>query len=126
MVTLLLKSGFKNIEISAVEGFVPDDDEYCGDDPSAGAAREVRRKRRAESHIEVPRDWDLPLPEPFEAAELNYVALDESALDEIRDEGSSKNLPTVTVRLLLEMLKVVNDPTDPTSPADIDGLVQSA
>ena len=124
VVTLLLKSGFKNIEISAVEGFVPDDDEYCGDDPSAGAAREVRRKRRAESHIEVPRDWDLPLPEPFEAAELNYVALDESALDEIRDEGSSKNLPTVTVRLLLEMLKVVNDPTDPTSPADIDGLVQ--
>ena len=26
MVTLLLKSGFKGIEISAVEGFVPDDD----------------------------------------------------------------------------------------------------
>ena len=124
VVTLLLKSGFKNIEISAVEGFVPDDDEYCGDDPSAGAAREVRRKRRAESHIEVPRDWDLPLPEPFPAVELNYVPIDESALNNIQEEGSSRNLPTVTVRLLLEMLKVVNDPTDPTSPSDIDGLVQ--
>ena len=124
VVTLLLKSGFKSIEISAVEGFVPDDDEYCGDDPSAGAAREVRRKRRAESHIEVPRDWDLPLPEPFDAIELIYKPLDESALGQIREEGSSRSLPQVTVRLLLEMLKVVNNPTDPTSPADIDGLVQ--
>ena len=124
VVTLLLKSGFKNIEISAVEGFVPDDDEYCGDDPSAGAAREVRRKRRAESHIEVPRDWDLPLPEPFEAVELSYVPLEEADLNALREEGSSRSLPDVTVRLLLEMLKVVNDPTDPTTPADIDGLVQ--
>ena len=124
VVTLLLKSGFKNIEISAVEGFVPDDDEYCGDDPSAGAAREVRRKRRAESHIEVPRDWDLPLPEPFEPIELTYVSLNEQDLVAIREEGSSRSLPEVTVRLLLEMLKVVNDPTDPTTPADIDGLVQ--
>ena len=124
VVTLLLKSGFKNIEVSAVEGFVPDDDEYCGDDPSAGAAREVRRRRRAESHIEVPRDWDLPLPEPFEPIELNYVPLDEDQLVGVREEGSSRSLPDVTVRLLLEMLKVVNDPTDPTSAADIDGLVQ--
>lgn len=124
VVTLLLKSGFKSIEISAVEGFVPDDDEYCGDDPSAGAAREVRRKRRAESHIEVPRDWDLPLPEPLDAVELTYVSLNEQDLASIREEGSSRSLPEVTVRLLLEMLKVVNDPTDPTTPADIDGLVQ--
>lgn len=124
VVTLLLKSGFKNIEISAVEGFVPDDDEYCGDDPSAGAARAVRQRRRAESHIEVPRDWDLPLPEALEPVELSYVPLSEDALADLQHEGSSKYLPEATVRLLLEMLKVVNDPTDPTTPADIDGLVQ--
>lgn len=124
VVTLLLKSGFKNIEVSAVEGFVPDDDEYCGDDPSAGAAREVRRRRRAESHIEVPRDWDLPLPEALEPVELSYQPLSEDDCASLREEGSSKNLPEVTVRLLLEMLKVVNNPTDPTTPADIDGLVQ--
>lgn len=124
VVTLLLKSGFKSIEVSAVEGFVPDDDEYCGDDASAGAARAVRKKRRAESHIDVPRDWDLPLPELLEPVELSYQPLDSDALAELREEGSSRNLPVVTVRLLLEMLKVINDPTDPTSPADIDGLVQ--
>ena len=124
VVTLLLKSGFKSIEVSAVEGFVPDDDEYCGDDASAGAARAVRKRRRAESHIDVPRDWDLPLPEFLEPVELSYQSLDKQALDDLREEGSSKNLPVVTVRLLLEMLKVVNDPTDPTGPEDIDGLVQ--
>ena len=124
VVTLLLKSGFKSIEVSAVEGFVPDDDEYCGDDASAGAARAVRKKRRAESHIDVPRDWDLPLPELLEPVELSYQPLDPNALAGLREEGSSRNLPVVTVRLLLEMLKVVNDPTDPTAPADIDGLVQ--
>jgi len=72
----------------------------------------------------VPRDWDLPLPEPFEPVELTYVSLREEDLVEIREEGSSRSLPEVTVRLLLEMLKVVNDPTDPTTPSDIDGLVQ--
>ena len=124
VVTLLLKSGFKNIDISAVEGFVPDDEEYCGDDPSAASAREVRQRRRAESHIEVPRDWDLPLPDPLDPVPLEYQAVEDAKLVELREEGSSKKLPDVTVRLLLEMLKVVNDPTDPTTAADIDGLVQ--
>ena len=63
IVTLLMKAGFKSIDITAVEGFVPDNEEYCGDDPDAAAARDVRLARRAESHIEVPRDWDMPLPD---------------------------------------------------------------
>lgn len=124
VVTLLLKSGFKHIEISAVEGFVPDDEEYCGDDPSADAARSVRQRRRAESHIEVPRDWDLPLPELLEPSELNYQSISSQDLLSLQEEGSSRHLPNVTVRLLLEMLRVVNDPTDPTEASDIDGLIQ--
>lgn len=124
VVTLLLKSGFKNIEISAVEGFVPDDEEYCGDDPSANAARTVRTRRRVDSHIEVPRDWDLPLPEFLDPVDLTYQPVSEADLIALREEGSSKNLPDVTVRLLLEMLRVVNDPTDPTEASDIDGLIQ--
>ena len=69
IVTLLLKSGFYNVQISSVEGFVPDDEEYCADDISAAAARKVRSERRAKSHVEVPRDWDLPLPEALEPKE---------------------------------------------------------
>ena len=124
IVTLLLKSGFKHIEIAAVEGFVPDDEDYCGDDPSARAARQARSARRAESHVEVPRDWDLPLPPPMPAVQLQYKEVSVDELQALQEEGSSRALPTDTVRLLIEMLKVVADPTDPTGPSDIDALVQ--
>ena len=124
IVTLLLKSGFKHIEIAAVEGFVPDDEDYCGDDPSARAARQARSARRVESHVEVPRDWDLPLPPPMPPVQLQYRNVSNEALQGLQEEGSSKALPSDTVRLLIEMLKVVDDTTDPTSSEDIDSLVQ--
>lgn len=124
VVTLLLKSGFKHIRVFAVEGFVPDDEEYCADDPSALAARRIRTQRRTESHVDVPLDWDLPVPTPLVPVELEYFDLEEKDLFALQEEGSSRYLPENTVRLLLEMLKVVNDPTDPTSSADVDGLVQ--
>jgi hypothetical protein len=123
IVTLLLKSGFKHIEIAAVEGFVPDDEEYCGDDPSAAAARNARKNRQAESHVEVPRDWDLPLPEVMEPVALQFVTIPKEKITKLQDEGSSKNIPHNTVRLVVEMLKVVGDPTDPTTSDDIDGLI---
>jgi hypothetical protein len=123
IVTLLLKSGFKSIEIAAVEGFVPDDDEYCGDDPNAAAARRQRESRRAESHVDVPRDWDLPIPTPMAPAELRYFEVSEDELDSIRTESSSLALAKNTVRLVVEMLRVVGDPTDPTTPDDVEGLI---
>lgn len=126
IVTLLLKSGFKHIEITAVEGFVPDDEEYCGDDASARTARQSRSSRRAESHIDVPPDWDLPLPESLEPVQLRYKTILAKDLDGFQEEGSSKALSTDTVRLLVEMLKVVGDPTDPTTSNDIDTLIQEA
>jgi len=123
IVTLLLKSGFKHIEIAAVEGFVPDDEEYCGDDPSAHAARSARKNRQAESHVEVPPDWDLPLPVSFDPIELKYMPLAAEKIQGLQEEGSSRQIPVNTVRLVLEMLKVVADPTDPTTSEDIDGLI---
>ena len=98
-----------------MEGFVPDDEDYCGDDPSANAARQARSARRAESHVEVPRDWDLPLPEALPPTPLQYKSIAIEDIQSLQDEGSSKALPQDTVRLLIEMLKVVDDPTDPTS-----------
>ena len=126
IVTLLLKSGFDHIQISAVEGFVPDDEEYCADDISAAAARKVRSERRAKSHIEVPKDWDLPLPELMPPKELTYVHISNEMLAPIQLEGTSSALSANTVSLVKEMLRAVIDPIDPTKPEDISGLLSEA
>lgn len=123
IVTLLLKAGFKHIEIASVEGFVPDDETYCGDDPNAAAARDVRSSRRAQSHIEVPDDWDVPLPDFSRSAELVYRDIGDVDLEEIHESSSSRTLPNDTVTLVVEMLALVADPVDPTSPADIENLL---
>ena len=107
IVTLLLKSGFQGIQISAVEGFVPDDEEYCGDDLNAAAARKARESRREKSHVEVPSDWDLPIPDPLEPVDFSYVPVEEEALDALRQEGTSMALSDNTVRLVTEMLRAV-------------------
>jgi hypothetical protein len=126
IVTLLLKSGFQHIQISAVEGFVPDDEEYCADDISAAAARQVRTERRAKSHIEVPRDWDLPIPEPLQPKELSFVAISVETLTPIQQEGTSSALSDNTVALVKEMLRAVIDPVDPTGPGDVSGILSEA
>ena len=126
IVTLLLKSGFENIQISAVEGFVPDDEEYCKDDISAAAARQLRKERRAKSHVEVPNDWDLPLPELQEPTELQFQPIHEDRIIELQQEGSSAALSDNTVTLVVEMLSAMVDPVDPTQAEDVSGLLSEA
>jgi hypothetical protein len=124
VVTLLLKAGFKGIRISAVEGFVPDDEEYCGDDPDAAAARKYRSKRRVESHVEVPHDWDLPVPDlPKEPDDISFEEISSDIESQFRREASSTFLANNTVRLVTEMMKIVADPTDPTKPEDVEHLI---
>ena len=123
IVTLLLKAGFKNIEIAAVEGFVPDDETYCGDDPNAAAARKVRDARRSEAHIEVPLDWDTPMPKFTRRGELVYRQLTVEDHEEVHVGSSSKGLPQDTVRLVVELLALVADPVDPTGPEDVEHLL---
>ena len=56
VVTLLWKAGFKGIDIAAVEGFVPEEDE---DDAEIAEAR-AAAIRAAGGHVEVPSDFDTP------------------------------------------------------------------
>ncbi len=124
VVTLLLKAGFKGIRISAVEGFVPDDEEYCGNDPDAAAARQFRSKRRMEIHVEVPHDWDTPVPElPETKDDISFASIPEGIESQLQREASSASLAKNTVRLVTEMMKIVADPTDPTQPEDVEHLV---
>ncbi|MFT4975837.1 MAG: hypothetical protein ACI8S6_001730, partial [Myxococcota bacterium] len=122
IVTLLWKAGFTNIEIAAVEGFVPDDDD---DDEGAEASRAARSARRVDSHVEVPRDWDQPLPDlGDELAPLAYVPIDPEALEALQHEGSSSSIAPNSLHLVEQMLLVVADPTDPTVIGDILPLMQ--
>ena len=123
IVTLLLKAGFKNIEVAAVEGFVPDDETYCGDDPNAAAARRVRDARREESRIQVPMDWDMPMPKFTRRGELVYRQLTVEDHEEVHVGSSSKGLPQDTVKLVVELLALVADPVDPTGPEDVENLL---
>ncbi len=121
IVTLLWKAGFSHIEIAAVEGFVPDDDE---DDEEAAAVRAARASRRAESHMEAPSDWDLPLPPLSEPVELRYQPVSATDLESIQSEGSSMFIPINSLRLVENMLEVVADPLDPTNIEDIRHLIE--
>lgn len=121
IVTLLWKAGFSHIEIAAVEGFVPDDDD---DDDEASAVRAVRANRRAESHIEAPSDWDLPLPTFGAPVALTYQPIPAQALEALHAEGSSMSIPGNSLSLVANMLEVVADPLDPTTIEDIRHLIE--
>ena len=63
-----------------------------GDDPDA-AARQYRSKRRMESHVEVPHDWDTPVPELPEAKdEYHFVSISDDIESQLQREASSASL----------------------------------
>ena len=120
IVTLLWKAGFTGIEIVAVEGFVLDGDEDAGGEGAAAAAA-----RRAGPRVEVPSDWDRPLPahDAGDPSLLMWVPLGDAAVAPLKEEISSRAVGTLAVTLCGEMLDLVDDPTDPTRLADISALL---
>jgi hypothetical protein len=120
VVTLLWKAGFKHIEITAVEGFVPEEDE---DESEISEAR-TAAIRAAGGHVAVPSDWDTPLEPHDEEKGYQYRALGDDELSPLYAEQSSHNLPVQAIRLVTEMLSLVGDPTDPTQMSDIEALLE--
>ena len=120
VVTLLWKAGFKHIEITAVEGFVPEEDEDESEISEARAAA----IRAAGGHVEVPSDWDTPVEPHDEEKGYHYRALSSDELAPLHAEQSSHNLPSQAIHLVTEMLSLVGDPTDPTEMSDIEALLE--
>lgn len=111
-VTMLHKAGFVHILVDAIEGYVPDEEL-----PESGA-RELQ-STIVHNHVEAPRDWDLPLP-PFESPALvQYRPVPAHLIDALRSEEAPGTLNGFCLRLLDEMVDVVQDPTDPTTTEDI-------
>lgn len=68
----------------------------------------------------MPSDWDVPLPDFSRPVELVYRDIGGVDLDEIHESSSSRTLRNDTVTLVVEMLALVADPVDPTTPSDIE------
>ncbi|MFZ5476857.1 MAG: hypothetical protein ACOZNI_08800 [Myxococcota bacterium] len=110
-VTMIWKAGFTRIQIVAVEGFVEDDPER----DAAGAGGE-----KAEGPVvEVPRDWDLPVPVIPRPVAWGRRAVDEARVARLRDEAAAASLADASLGLVRELLAVVADPTDPTAFRDV-------
>ncbi len=119
IVTLLWKAGFGSIDVVSVEGFVLDGDEDEQADLDASS------QRAGGPAIEVPHDWDHPLPDlPVgDPDKLAWVPVDPGVQAELRAEISSRAVAPLAVTLCGEMLALVSDPTDPTELRDVVGLV---
>lgn len=121
IVTLLWKAGFKHIEAVSVEGFVLASDEE-DEEGSSEAARELRR---AGPRVEVPPDFDRPFPEHpgGDFNQVRYRVIAPKVLDACQYAVSSLVVGKLAVQLCADMLELVRDPIDPTSLADVAGLV---
>jgi hypothetical protein len=116
IVTLLWKAGFKHIEIEAVEGVMPDEEEDGDGGPQEGGSN-ARVSYGAQ--IEAPADRDQPLPGFYRAGRLRYAELDAHEIEGLRGEVDARHLAQNALALADAMMAVVKDPTDPTELNDI-------
>jgi hypothetical protein len=105
LVTLLRKAGFEHIRLSAIEGFVPEEEQA-----EAAPSQHAERAR-----YDPPAQWDLPLPPLKEAAPLRYRPVPEELLERLRTEETTEAAATDAVRAVLELLGLA-------SPADLEAV----
>ncbi len=107
IVTLLWKADFEHIDIEAVEGVIPDEEDEEGDEDEE------------EYDHGAPDDRDRPLPRSpgLQSAYFDYV--EEEALEALRAEAHGKQLPVNAIRLSGLLLEVVADPLDPMELKDV-------
>ncbi len=102
LVTLLWKAGFKNIDVHAVEGFIPDEED--DEDETLDGQRE---------HLSAPEDQDLPHPVFPSRGIVTYQDIDLEAQVAALSEADSRNLPEDALHLAGLLLQLVRDPDDP-------------
>lgn len=114
LVVLLWKAGFTHLAFEAVEGFVAD---------TAGGADAMEGSEygsaAAGPAINAPPDFDLPLPVRPSMVRVTWREVPAPALTELLREDDSQAVPELAVRSCEELLKVLDDPTDPMRFADI-------
>ena len=107
LVTLLWKAGFKHIDLEAIEGVTPDEED------------EEQAEESDKDKHGAPPDRDLPLPVGAGARAAFYDDVDDEALEALRAESDSRTLPANAARLATLLLECVADPVDPTQIQDV-------
>jgi hypothetical protein len=103
LVTLLRKAGFQGIHVTAIEGFVPEEEHR---EPPLDA--DLRRGSRA--RYDPPAQWDLPLPPFPEATPLRYRAVVPELLERLRAEEAEDGVPRQALRAVGELLQASAPP----------------
>ncbi len=124
VLTLLWKASFGNIQIEAVEGFVPVDDEDEVQAEASGAALAglgVMTSGGSEGTgaLKAPSDFDLPPPELPEGVETFRRLVDEEIKAALRDEYLSTNVADEVLELCGELIEAAADPVDMMSFHDL-------
>jgi hypothetical protein len=108
LVTLLRKAGFDNLHVSAIEGFVPEEEHA---EPPIGDLL-----RGTTEHYDAPPHWDLPLPPFPEAAPLRYRPVAPELVARLVAEETDEAVPALAVRAVAELLQTA-------APADPEGVL---
>ena len=119
VVTLLWKANFQNIQVEAVEGFVPEDE--VEDD---GLGIEIAHQRLANNaEVRVPPNFDQPHPDLRGQGTPSWKAIPAPTLERLRREETSQHLPEDCLGLVSELLAIIQDPTDPIQLAEARPLL---
>ena len=112
IVTLLWKSRFKNLEVTSVEGIVPEDDA-----PGAGGPAPA-----PEPLLRLPDDVDLPrpaLPTPMAPA---FTVVPDERVAALCAEAEAARIPDESLGLLVRLRQELGDPRSRLSFAEVSHL----
>ncbi|HSD65244.1 MAG TPA: hypothetical protein VLF95_01010 [Vicinamibacteria bacterium] len=98
LVTLLRKADFEGIHLTAIEGFVPEEERKEGP-LEAGILRGARER------YDPPPHWDLPLPPFPEAAPLRHRPVAPELLARLRAEEADETVPRHALRAVAELMQ---------------------
>ncbi len=134
VVTLLWKANFKNLEIVAVEGFVPEDEEEDEEEDlralslrfdaeAGGPGKRVGGGPGADPEAApLPDDVDLPPPHLPKKVKPDWVDVPVHIKARYRSEVSAAALPSDCLRLVRHMRRQLDDPQERWKYGDIAHL----
>jgi hypothetical protein len=100
IVTLLWKAAFRHVDVVAVEGIIPDDEEAVRDAFQPGAP----------PPLVLPDDVDLPRPHLPSPVGPSWIQVPPEVLKDLRAEASAAHVPEDCLQLLEGLRRHLSDP----------------